>query len=166
MAADPLTPLSVVARTIWGEARGDGVPGMHAVANVIANRVRNPRKVRWRIRQYPESGVRHPDRFRAGFALQSRCEFLGKPSGHWRGLRGNGVTEIKSADGADLRGGCQAAKKAISFQQNHRCACAPGCTGCRHTRRTATDNEHVAGNGGVPRAMRFVHGAFCLMCSP
>ncbi len=43
MAADPMTPLSVVARTLWGEARGDGVPGMHAVANVIGNRVRNPR---------------------------------------------------------------------------------------------------------------------------
>lgn len=38
-----MTPLSVVARTIWGEARGDGVPGMHAVGNVISNRVHNPR---------------------------------------------------------------------------------------------------------------------------
>ena len=29
----------VVAKTIWGEARGEGVTGMQAVANVIANRV-------------------------------------------------------------------------------------------------------------------------------
>lgn len=33
-----------VARTIWGEARGEGVQGMQAVANVIANRVLSKRK--------------------------------------------------------------------------------------------------------------------------
>ena len=35
--------VDVVARTIYGEARGQGLIGMQAVANVIANRVRNPR---------------------------------------------------------------------------------------------------------------------------
>ena len=29
----------VLARTIWGEARGEGSAGMHAVANVVMNRV-------------------------------------------------------------------------------------------------------------------------------
>jgi spore germination cell wall hydrolase CwlJ-like protein len=32
----------VLARTIWGEARGEGAVGMHAVANVILNRVAQP----------------------------------------------------------------------------------------------------------------------------
>lgn len=32
--------IDVVARTIWGEARGEGITGMQAVANVIRNRVR------------------------------------------------------------------------------------------------------------------------------
>lgn len=30
----------ILARTIWGEARGDGSRGMQAVANVVMNRVR------------------------------------------------------------------------------------------------------------------------------
>jgi len=30
----------VLARTIWGEARGEGVPGMEAVACVVLNRVK------------------------------------------------------------------------------------------------------------------------------
>lgn len=38
-----LDPVEVVARTLWGEARGEGLRGMQAVANVIANRVANPR---------------------------------------------------------------------------------------------------------------------------
>lgn len=29
----------VLARTLWGEARGEGPAGMHAVANVVMNRV-------------------------------------------------------------------------------------------------------------------------------
>lgn len=33
----------VLARTIWGEARGDGPIGMYAVACVVLNRVANPR---------------------------------------------------------------------------------------------------------------------------
>lgn len=33
----------VLARTIWGEARGEGRRGMQAVANVIMNRFRRPR---------------------------------------------------------------------------------------------------------------------------
>ena len=31
--------IDLLARTIWGEARGDGYTGMKAVANVIMNRV-------------------------------------------------------------------------------------------------------------------------------
>jgi spore germination cell wall hydrolase CwlJ-like protein len=34
--------LDTLARTIWGEARGEGVAGMTAVACVIANRVKRP----------------------------------------------------------------------------------------------------------------------------
>ncbi len=32
--------IDVLARTLWGEARGEGTEGMHAVAAVILNRVR------------------------------------------------------------------------------------------------------------------------------
>ncbi len=32
--------IDVLARTLWGEARGEGSAGMHAVANVIQNRVK------------------------------------------------------------------------------------------------------------------------------
>ncbi len=35
--------VDIVARTIWGEARGDGVSGMRAVAAVIMNRSSDPR---------------------------------------------------------------------------------------------------------------------------
>lgn len=35
--------LDVTARTIWAEASGEGMEGMAAVANVIANRVARPR---------------------------------------------------------------------------------------------------------------------------
>lgn len=39
-----MTPeADIVARTAWGEARNTGRDGMHAVINVIANRVHNPR---------------------------------------------------------------------------------------------------------------------------
>jgi N-acetylmuramoyl-L-alanine amidase len=34
--------IRVVAQTLWGEARGEGERGIHAVANVIVNRVRRP----------------------------------------------------------------------------------------------------------------------------
>lgn len=34
--------LDTVARTIWAEARSDGIAGMTAVANVISNRVSHP----------------------------------------------------------------------------------------------------------------------------
>lgn len=34
--------VDIVARTIWGEARGEGYTGMQAVANVIMNRVESP----------------------------------------------------------------------------------------------------------------------------
>lgn len=32
----------ILARTIWGEARGEGADGMQAVANVVVNRVAHP----------------------------------------------------------------------------------------------------------------------------
>lgn len=34
--------VDTLARTIWGEARGEGIPGMEAVASVILNRTANP----------------------------------------------------------------------------------------------------------------------------
>lgn len=34
-----VSDMDVLARTIWGEARGEGETGMHAVANVIMNRL-------------------------------------------------------------------------------------------------------------------------------
>lgn len=34
--------VDILARTIWGEARGEGETGMHAVANVIVNRANAP----------------------------------------------------------------------------------------------------------------------------
>lgn len=36
--------LDTLARTLWGEARGEGLRGMEAVAAVIMNRVRDPRR--------------------------------------------------------------------------------------------------------------------------
>lgn len=36
--------IDVLARTLWGEARGEGNTGMHAVANVIMNRVAHAEK--------------------------------------------------------------------------------------------------------------------------
>lgn len=41
-SADRATSIDILARTIWGEARGEGEQGMHAVANVIMNRVARP----------------------------------------------------------------------------------------------------------------------------
>ena len=35
-------PIDILARTIWGEARGDGRVGMEAVASVVLNRVADP----------------------------------------------------------------------------------------------------------------------------
>jgi len=37
-----VTPQELAARTAWGEARGEGVVGMHAILNVIAHRVAKP----------------------------------------------------------------------------------------------------------------------------
>ena len=43
MTGDPqLDPVDTLARTLWGEARGEGYNGMQAVANVIMNRVSHP----------------------------------------------------------------------------------------------------------------------------
>jgi len=38
------TECDVLARTLWGEARGEGTAGMQAVANVICNRVKKAQK--------------------------------------------------------------------------------------------------------------------------
>lgn len=38
---DDNNEIDLLARTIWGEARGEGQTGMQAVANVIMNRVKN-----------------------------------------------------------------------------------------------------------------------------
>lgn len=43
MTYDPTDPTDILARTVWGEARGQGRAGMEAVAATIANRVHNPR---------------------------------------------------------------------------------------------------------------------------
>lgn len=40
--ADQALALDTLARTLWGEARGEGRAGMQAVANVIANRAARP----------------------------------------------------------------------------------------------------------------------------
>lgn len=39
-AIDKENQIDVLARTLWGEARGEGYSGMQAVANVIMNRVK------------------------------------------------------------------------------------------------------------------------------
>ena len=41
--APPPDPADIMARTLWGEARGDGLAGIQAVASVIMNRARNAR---------------------------------------------------------------------------------------------------------------------------
>jgi spore germination cell wall hydrolase CwlJ-like protein len=40
---DLTDPIDVLARTIWGEARGEPPGGMAAVASVVMNRARHPR---------------------------------------------------------------------------------------------------------------------------
>lgn len=40
--ADINNPQDIMARTVWGEARGEGFDGMCAVASVIINRVKKP----------------------------------------------------------------------------------------------------------------------------
>lgn len=40
---DQFTVTEIMARTIWGESRSEGLPGMVAVANVIMNRANNPK---------------------------------------------------------------------------------------------------------------------------
>lgn len=39
---DTSVAVDTLARTIWGEARGEGTQGMQAVANVVCNRVASP----------------------------------------------------------------------------------------------------------------------------
>jgi cell wall hydrolase len=55
----PSATLDVLARTVWGEARGEGRPGMEAVACVIRNRALHPR---WWGDDIP-SVCRHPWQF-------------------------------------------------------------------------------------------------------
>lgn len=43
MTYDPTDPTDILARTVWGEARGQGRIGMESVAAVVQNRVHNPR---------------------------------------------------------------------------------------------------------------------------
>lgn len=38
----PANAVDILARTLWGEARGEGKVGMQAVANVVMNRVAKP----------------------------------------------------------------------------------------------------------------------------
>jgi len=40
----PTEQIDTLARTLWGEARGEGIRGMEAVAAVILNRMRDPRR--------------------------------------------------------------------------------------------------------------------------
>jgi spore germination cell wall hydrolase CwlJ-like protein len=40
----PGSPVDVLARTLWGEARGEAVAGKQAVASVVLNRVRRARE--------------------------------------------------------------------------------------------------------------------------
>lgn len=39
----PTNPITILACTIWMEARSDGLEGMQAVANVVLNRINHPR---------------------------------------------------------------------------------------------------------------------------
>lgn len=58
----------ILARTIWGEARGQGYAGMQAVANVIMNRVRTVQKFPAYAKRWGKgvSGVcKHPYQFSA-----------------------------------------------------------------------------------------------------
>ena len=41
MKIDEWDDLQIMARTLWGEARGDGVEGIEAVARVIINRFKS-----------------------------------------------------------------------------------------------------------------------------
>ena len=118
------------------------------------------------IRQHPEAGIHHADGFRAGGALQPRGKFLRKSAGDRRGFRARRVPQIQSADGADLRGRGQPAQKTVSLQQYHPRAGAPGRGRRRHARRTAADDQHVAGNGRGTDAKGVAHGVRRLMCSP
>lgn len=43
MSANLSDPVDVLARTLWGEARGEGTHGMEAVACVVRNRAEHPR---------------------------------------------------------------------------------------------------------------------------
>lgn len=47
--------LDTLARTIWGEARGEGELGMRAVANVIMNRYAQAKKSQGKARQFGAS---------------------------------------------------------------------------------------------------------------
>lgn len=51
---NPTDPIDIVARTLWGEARGEGQTGMHAVGCVIMNRAGVAK------RYYATHGKRHP----------------------------------------------------------------------------------------------------------
>lgn len=50
--------LDILARTLYGEARGEGTEGMEAVANVIMNRYRKPK---WYTGYIVQNGKKVPD---------------------------------------------------------------------------------------------------------
>ena len=58
MSPDDWDDLHIMAATLWGEARGDGIEGMEAVACVIVNRF-NARK--WFTGYRLDDGIKIPD---------------------------------------------------------------------------------------------------------
>ena len=77
-----MTDVELMARTVWGEARGEGVEGMIAVANVIMNRMSDSN--RWGntisavIRQPFQFSVwnkNDPNRLRAGYITERDPHF-------------------------------------------------------------------------------------------
>lgn len=70
----------------------------------------------WGIGQHPKAGVHHPNGLYVGGLLQAGGKFLRKSAAHRRGFGVCCVPQIKSANGADLRGGGQSTEKSVSLQ--------------------------------------------------
>lgn len=76
-----MTDHELLARTLWGEARGEGIPGMIAVANVIQNRVadsrwgNNTRAVILQPFQFSTWNKNDPNRMRAGYITERDSVF-------------------------------------------------------------------------------------------
>ena len=58
MSPDDWDDLQIMARTLWGEARGDGTEGIEAVACVILNRFHSHK---WFTGYRIENGIKIPD---------------------------------------------------------------------------------------------------------